>query len=53
MDRWFEHFKALLGKNIDTDSGDFVRDEDGGDNLNRPISKEEVLLTCFEKNKEL
>ena len=44
MDRWFEHFKALLGKYIDNDSDHLVGGEDGDDNVNRPISREEVLL---------
>ena len=35
VDRWFEHFKALLGKDIDTDSDDLVGDEDG--DLNRKL----------------
>ena len=39
---WFEHFKALLGKYIGTDSDDLLGGEDGDVNLNRPISK--VLL---------
>ena len=29
VDRWFDYFKALLDKYIDTYSGGFVRDEDG------------------------
>ena len=49
MDRWFEHFKALLGKYIDNDSDHLVGGEDGDDNVNRPISREEVLLAMRKK----
>ena len=43
MDSWFQHFRALLEKDVDFDFDDEVV-EDSESFFNRPISKEEVLL---------
>jgi hypothetical protein len=50
VDMWFQHFKELLERNVDNDGtlihvSDVSVDDNYVDNdLNRPISKEEVLL---------
>ena len=43
VDSWFQHFRALLEKDVDFDFDDEVV-EDSKSFFNRPISKEEVLL---------
>ena len=48
IDRWFQHFKSLL----EMDISDEICDEDVNDDecnvyMNRPISREEVLLRKF------
>ena len=52
VDSWFQHFRALLEKDVDFDFDDEVF-EDSESFLNRPISKEEVLLALRKlKNKK-
>ena len=52
VNSWFQHFRALLEKAIDFDFDDEVF-EDSESFLNRPISKEEVLLALRKlKNKK-
>ena len=50
MDSWFQHFRALLEKEADFDFDDENAVQDNESSLNRPISKEEVLL-AFRKLK--
>ncbi|MCB4781202.1 MAG: hypothetical protein LGB62_08360, partial [Sulfurovum sp.] len=50
MDSWFQHFRALLEKEVDFDFDDENAVQDNESSLNRPISKEEVLL-AFKKLK--
>ena len=52
VDSWFQHFRALLEKDVDFDFDDEVF-EDSESFLNRPISKEGVLLALRKlKNKK-
>ena len=44
LDSWFQHFRALLEKEVDFDFDDENAVQDNESSLNRPISKEEVLL---------
>ena len=45
VDAWFNHFKELLTKDVDTNTVLQHEEMEGKiDNLNRPISKEEVIL---------
>ena len=44
MDSWFQHFRALLEKEVDFDFDDENAVQDNESSLSRPISKEEVLL---------
>ena len=44
LDSWFQHFRALLEKEVDFDFDDENAVQDDESSLNRPISKEEVLL---------
>ena len=45
IDMWFEHFKSLLETEINgNDNTDSLLNEEEDDSMNRPISKEEVLL---------
>lgn len=44
VDVWFNHFQALLQKTVNNAQNDEVLDEEIYSNMNRPISKEEVLL---------
>ncbi len=50
LDSWFQHFRALLEKEVDFDFDDENAVQDNESSLNRPISKEEVLL-AFKKLK--
>ena len=50
LDSWFQHFRALLEKEVDFDFDDEIAVHDNESSLNRPISKEEVLL-AFRKLK--
>ena len=48
VDTWFEHFKTLLTTHVSSNSDGIVQiegsEEEDADYLNRPISKEEVVL---------
>ena len=44
LDSWFQHFIALLKKEVDFDFDDENAVQDNESSLNRPLSKEEVLL---------
>ena len=44
LDSWFQHFIALLKKEVDFDFDDENAVQDNESSLNRPLSKEEILL---------
>ena len=44
LDSWFQHFRALLEKEVNLDFDDENAVKDNESSLNRPVSKEEVLL---------
>ena len=44
LDKWFQHFRALLEKEVNFDFDDENAVKGNESSLNRPISKEEVLL---------
>ena len=44
LDSWFQHFRALHEKEVDFDFDDGNAVQDNESSLNRPISKEEMLL---------
>ena len=50
---WFQHFRALLEKEVDFDFEDENAIQDNESSLNRPISKEEVLLAFRKLNNNL
>ena len=50
MDSWFQHFRALLEKEVDFDFDDENAVQDSESFLSRPVSKEEVML-AFRKLK--
>ena len=50
---WFQHFRALLEKEVDFDFEDENAIQDNESSLNRPISKEEVLLAFKKLNNNL
>ena len=50
LDSWFQHFRALLEKEVDFDFEDENAIQDNESSLNRPISKEEVLLAFRKLN---
>ena len=44
LDSWFQHFIVLLKKEVDFDFDDENAVQDNESSLNRPLSKEEILL---------